>query len=275
MKHKYEKDILNEHLEGAEPGVPTTIEVARKLLDDNKRERVSVTLRRTIQTPIRAESPARAHRFASVEGFCQYLECYGSQDLVILANAETGEMAAVLDESRREGFEIVRFVPCMHPVYAPWQGIFGRPQALKEMARFVIAHRNVVRWPNVETLVGQLKQIQVSRQTTMHDGIGSEAVRGFTCVTRIQGKESNQVARLPERLGIECPLFVSGGPLPIEIDVLYEADDDGVEVRMVSADADHQRVVAIELLVETVRQRLPQGVVSLGTLRYDDWQYVR
>jgi hypothetical protein len=277
MKYEYErdKDMVNAHLEEARAGTPTTVEVVKKLSQGTKAERLEVTFARRVETPIRAESPARAHWFQSLDGFIKYVAQRGTQP-VVLADAVTGAMAAVLDESAADGFEIVRFSPCLHPLYSPWQQRYGTAMGMKDLARFVIQNCGIVREPAPSSLMARLKQIQVSKHVTVYEGMGNRSLKGVVCTTKIQGKEENEVAELPEVLVLECPMFVGSPALKIEVDLLLEvADDSGqVQATLTSADADYKRVLAIQAMLNEVSASLPEAIVSLGRLNYQDWNYL-
>jgi hypothetical protein len=277
MKKEQPQDYLNAHLESVTERMPTTVEVAKTILGEGAKgkEHVEITLRREVLPRIRAESPARAHVFHCLDGFMRYLDTHG-REILVLASPQSGQMSAVLDEGSQDGYEIVHYGPASHPLWLPWlRQIEGQKiLTLKELAVFLISNRKIIVRPNPESLVEQLKQIQVGKQITMHEGIGAQSVRGFTCVTRIQGKDSNQLAELPERLVVETPLFFDGEPLPIEVDLLFAAEEEGVAVTLASADAEYKRVLALQGLLDKVEAHLPQAVVGMGAINHENWQYV-
>jgi hypothetical protein len=271
------KDLVNGHLEQVQPGVPTTVEIVKKLAEAGKAEKIHVTLSRQIEEPQRAESPSRAHRFFSLGGFSAYLSKYGSQAMTVLADPDTGDMAAVLDEQTDDGYEVVTFSPRLHPLYAPWKCSYGQTVQIKYLARFIIANRSVVVTPAPDRLANLFKQVQVSKRVTLNEGTGADAVNGVMCQTKIQGREANQLTPLPETIRIECPMFVDSEPQEIQIDLLLEvADDETVCATLVSADADVKRVLAIQNMLERLRRELSGlAIVSLGRLNYRDWNYLR
>jgi hypothetical protein len=270
------KDLVNAHLETVRGGAPTTVELVKKLTDAGKAEKINVTFTRQVNEPQRAESPARAHRFFALSGFGEYLNKYGGGAMVVLADADSGDIAAVLEEDTTYGFEVVTFSPRLHPLYAPWQRSYGVSVRAKDLAQFLIANRCVVTSPSPDRLVALFKQVQVSKSIRMLEGTGKEAINGVMCATKIQGREDNVVTPLPETITIECPMFVDSEPQKIQIDLLLEVhDDDHVYTTLVSADANVKRVQAIESMLDRLRATLPSATVSLGRLAYQDWNYLQ
>jgi hypothetical protein len=268
------KDLVNAHLETLRAGAPTTVELVKKLTDGGKGEKINVTFTRHIEEPQRAGSPARSHRFFSLSGFEEYLNKYGGGAMTVLADADSGDMAAVLDEEMEAGYEVVSFSPRLHPLYSPWQQSYGLNVKLKDMAQFFITNRSVVTEPG--NLVALFKQVQVSKSVRMLEGNGKEAINGVMCSTKIQGREDNKPTSLPETILIECPMFVDSEPQKIRIDLLLEVhEDDHVYATLVSADAQVKRVKAIETMLERLRADLPTATVSLGRLSYRDWNYLQ
>jgi len=245
MKNNSDMDVINEHLESAVERMPTTIEVVKKLAEGSKAERISVTLARQIEPRQRLESPARDHTFYSLEGFAQYLNGCASSNLVILADAETGRMTATLDEDQSEGFETITFEPRLHPLYAPWHQVYGKPTPIKELARFIMANRRTVAEP--EDLLHDLSQITVSRHVTINDGTGPHSLNGVMVETKIQKTERTELAvDLPDEIILEVPIFLEGKPCSIDVDLMLEAQEDGtVYATLTSSDAEHKRILAI------------------------------
>jgi hypothetical protein len=270
------KDLVNAHLETLRAGAPTTVELVKKLTDAGKAEKINVTFTRQVDEPQRTESPARAHRFFALSGFVDYLRKHGGSSVTALADADSGDMAAVLEEDTTYGYEVVTFSPRLHPLYAPWQQSFGVSVKAKELAQFLIANRCVVISPSPDRLVSLFKQVQVSKSVRMLEGTGKEAINGVMCTTKIQGREDNQVTPLPETILIECPMFVDSEPQKIQIDLLLEVhEDDHVYTTLVSADANVKRIQAIESMLDRLRATLPTATVSLGRLSYRDWNYLQ
>jgi hypothetical protein len=270
------KDLVNAHLETLRAGAPTTVELVKKLTDGGKAEKINVTFTRQIEEPERAESPARAHRFYSLSGFVDYLSKYGGGAVTVLADADSGDMAAVLEEDTPSGFEVISFSPRLHPLYSPWQDSFGLNVAVKDLAQFLIVNRSVVTVPSPDSLVRLFKQVQVSKSVRLMEGNGKEAVNGVMCATKIQGHGDDKATPLPETILIGCPMFVDSEPQTILIDLLLEVHaDDHVYATLVSADATVKRVKTIESMLDRLRAALPAAIVSLGRLSYRDWNYLQ
>lgn len=272
------QDLVNAHLEMVQAGAPTTVEIVKKLADASKAEKIHVTLKRPIETPQRTESPARAHRFFSLEGYAAYLKKYGGTQMTVLADPNSGDMAAVLDEDTADGYEVVTFSPRVHPLYAPWQVAYGRATRIKDLAKFIIANRSVITAPAADRLAALFKQVQVSKSVKIMEGTGAEAVNGVLVATKIQGRESNQTVPLPEAIWLTCPMFVDSGAMDIQVDLLLEVNntDESVYGTLVSADADDKRVLAVEKMLARLQKELEdKAIVSLGRLSYRDWNYLR
>ncbi len=274
MRHE-DKDMVNDFLEAVRPNKPTTVEIVKNLCEGTKAEKINVTFSEKLQEPIRAESPARAHRFNSLSGYAEYLERNAQESVTVLADAATGDMAAVLDEESSDGYEIITFTPRVNPLFAPWVNTFGKAMPIKKLATFLITNRRVIAHPDVDHLVRLFKQIQISKNVTLMEGTGGEAINGVICHTKLQGKDGDQKAPLPEQIALFCPLFVDTPPLEIEVDLLLEATaDDQPTATFVSADADVKRLLAIQRMLEELKAKLPGATVSLGQLKYNDWKYL-
>jgi hypothetical protein len=280
MKYEERQDAINEHLESAVERAPTTVEVIKKLTEGGKAEKYTVTLVRQFEPPQRAETPARDHTFFSLNGLAEYLADSGTSNLLVLAEADSGEMTAVLDEDEPSGLEAIRFKPTLHPLYSPWAKAYNKPMPIKEFARFVMANRRTVVEPDVESLLHSLTQITVSRKVTINDGVGPHTLNGVMVETKIQGNTSEEPVDLPNNLVIEVPMFLEGRTLSIDVDLMLETDEDGgVFATLLSSDAEHKRVLAIEAMLKDLREKLTdklsEPVISLGKVHYADWKYVR
>ncbi len=269
-------DALNEFLEQATAGRASTIELATKLMTgtNGPRETLVVTMKRPVETPIRMESPARAHVFNVPQGFAEYLQRYGSAHVVVLADPETGRMAAVLDEEADSGLEIIWFEPKLHPLYKPWHQLIGTSTPIKEFAQFIQAHKDQVVGDR-QIMCQVFQQIRLSKAITVQQGTGAKSINGVVCEMSLAGTVKNVPADLPELIVIQCPMFVETPELEIGLDLAVEVTShDEIRVRVTSSDAEVQRIKCISDMLAKVQAALPEATVSLGTLSYKDWPYV-
>jgi hypothetical protein len=272
METRDSSDVINGFLNQVQPGQPTTVEVTKRLIEG--KEAIRVDLRRPIETPIRRESPPRAHSFHSVEGFTEYLARYGGDDVLVLADLDSGAMSAVLDEISEDGFEIVHFLPKVHPLYAPWQALIDEPVPIKQFAQFVQTHKDVV-VADRRMLCAMFQQIRLSKHITIQEGTGVKSTNGIVCEMHLQGNDKGRPVDLPESLLIQCPMFVDTEPMGIAMDLMIEiAGGDAINVRMTSSDAHVKRVAMIQKMIAEVKAELPRATVSLGKVHHGQWSYV-
>jgi len=264
-------DVINKFLNGVMPGKPTTVEVVKGLV--HGKEEITVNLRRPPEEPLRRESPPRAHTFNSIDGFAAYLSRYGTENVLVLADPDTGEMAAVLDERAVNGFETVYFEPKLHPLYKPWQNLMHDLTQIKAFAQFIQSHKETLAMDH-QTICAVFQQIRVSKNITVQQGVGARSTNGIMCETVIQGQLRNAPVELPDRLAIHCPMFVDTPEVEIVLDLMIDGDGDDVRVRVTSSDAENKRVEMIQHMLEQIQGLLPKGTVSLGTVDHDQWSYV-
>ncbi len=270
-------DVINEFIDKVSPGKPTTVELATKLTTGTTgpREALTVTLRKPIEMPVRAESPARSHTFNSVQGFVEYLQRYGSgQDVLVLADPDTGAMTAVLNEKAMQGFETVRFMPKIDPLYKPWHEKLNDVTKIKDFARFIQSHKTVIEGDKAQ-LCALFQQIRLSKNVTMQQGIGARSTNGVMVAMTLQGQVKDVPMDLPESLTILCPMFVDTQETAITMDLLVEVSHDDVYIRMSSSDAEVQKVALIQQMLTEVKSELTAATISMGTVEHEEWDYVK
>ena len=271
-----DQDSINDFLEECRgSGKQHAVNVAKDILGD--KEDVTVTFRRAAIDPVRLESPRRAHRFSTVEGFVQYLDKYGSENTVVLGDPETGNAQAVLDEMAKSGFEVVNFSPILHPLWTPWDNLIdAKPIAVKAFATFLIGQREVIESPSAGQLILNFSQIRVSKHVEMQSGFGVNSINGVMVETKIEGgKEKTVAISLPEKIVIETPLFLDRSIMSIAIDLIVDVEGDRVTVALSSSDAKAKRIQAVGDMLSEIRQKMPKAQATLGHIVHNEWSYTK
>lgn len=273
--------LLRQAMEGHE----TTLSVAEEL-DGNGRR--LVVERRQLQpepkpAPVKTESQRRAHTFYARAGFTDYLLRYGGDDTVILADPSQGKVQAVIDESSKDGKEILTLEPQAHPRWVPWHNCLGIKMGLLDLLSLARNNRRAIVEPDGRALIYQLSQVQCSTSIVLHMGQASrsrEAVNGITIKTKIQGQDDQAHVPLPDSITIETPVHVDEPAQKIELDLVLGAERDGTGVwcQLASADIQEAEIQAFDDLVEQLRQDLgSEGgegrVIGHGTVRETGWCY--
>jgi len=269
-----DQDRLNTFLTSVDVGTDNSVDVARKILDD--KERVEVVFRQEKTEPVRKESQARAHTIGSMAGFIDYIEKYGGQHTVILADPGTGNMWATLDENAAKGRELIKFYPITHPLFAPWGDVVGgHTYRVRDLVELIRANKAVVVDPDPNQLIMVFSQVKVSKKVTMQTGFGVDCVNGVMCETTIQGKAHSEPVSLPESIKIRCQIFMETEPVEMLIDLAGEqGSDDHVVVKTTSSDFLVKRLKVIETMLANIQQSLSGAIVTLGEIEYSDWRYL-
>jgi hypothetical protein len=265
-------DAVNGFLEQLSRTHNNSVEVAKRVLDG--KENMIVTFKQDVAVPLRMESPARAHKFWSVDGFIEYLEKYATEDLVVLANPMDGGMEAVLDERATKGFEVVSFEPLYHPLFKPWAGRIGtRPGHIRDFAKFILEQRHVIASPDARQLAMTLSQIRVSKKVETAMGFGAQSTNGVMVETKIKGQAQNVEVDLPETITIECPVYMDCRMARMDVSLILEDDEGGVTVQLISSDVEREKIEATRAMLDKVTSTLG-AVVSLGRVDYSEWSYI-
>jgi len=268
-------DALNGFIEQVDRRNWRSLDVAREVLEG--KDHLTVTFKQEPIVPVRMESPARAHRFWSVEGFTQYLQKYATADLVVLGDVDRALIAAVLNEQAEGGFEVVTFSPLMHPFWKPWAVLLDKlvPLPIRDFAKFVVAQRHVIAEPDPETLALTLAQVRVSKKVEMQTGFGVQSINGIMVETSIQGQKAQmEPVALPTRITLDCPMFIQRPNVRIEIDLIVDLEGDKVVVDLVSGDAEAKAIAAFTEMIDEMRAALPDAKVALGRVEHEDWRYI-
>jgi hypothetical protein len=267
------QDAVNTFLEQRTEGVQRSIDVAKALVGD--KPAMTVTFRQEPMPLVRGESPKRHHIFQEAAEFGAYLKRYGTENTVVLADGETGEAEATLDESRTDGFERVRFVPVKDAEWTPWDEMLGGTYDIREFAGFLGKHRSVIVDPNAAMVEHLYSQIRYSKSITTDCGRGAKAVNGVTVETTVGGQGAEGVVvTLPDQLKVKCAIFFGGTAGDIAIDVKLNSAGDVPTVTVLSSDAVVQQRKAIKAMLATIKGALAgAGTVAIGKLGYEPWGY--
>lgn len=263
------------------PEAETVFDLAKMLDKDGTPRQVLEVRRRELQPeplqpPVRRESPRRAHVFASLAGFGTYLERYGGENTVVLADIEKREVYAVLDERANKGFEVVVLRPILHPALAPWVKVLeGKPLPLEVFCDFLARNRRAVTRPDGKALALTLSQVRCSTQITLQRGRGAHSINGLKLTATIQGeRQGEELVALPDVLTLQTPVFVDSSPRTLECDLTLSAMESGTVIvaTLTSADLDAALVEEFEFLVASLSHT--KGIVGLGRPVHGEWNYL-
>ncbi|HPC97041.1 MAG TPA: hypothetical protein PLU87_19020 [Sedimentisphaerales bacterium] len=270
-------DKINSFLQDVAETHNNTVEVAKRLLDG--KENIVVTFQKPVQKPVRREPEARGHWFTELTGFIAYLKTYGDpHGLVVLANAHTGHMQAVLDELDTEGREIIDFAPMKHPLFAPWRNLLGTAKPIHDIAKFILGNHSVVIDPDPKLLYLIFSQIKVNATVEAQQGAGKTKTNGLMVTQTIKGKVNQEIVEIPETITIRCPLFVGDeGQQDITFDVCVDAKSPESQVccTLTSPDVVIKTMVAVKAMFDKVKEALPNATVGYGTIQYHPWSYLK
>lgn len=280
-----EKIEIADVLRKVEPGKESIVDLARKILPDGK-ERIELALRQKPVEPVRAQSPRRWHIVHNTDILLDYVDKYGGDDTVILADPEASIITATLDERAPEGFEVITFCPLTHPLLKPWVELMEdevdrRGSAPKTIADFVLSHKRQVIAPDVQGLVMLMCQIRVSKDIKVDIGTANGARNGLVCTTRFQGVEHDTPVELPECITIRCPIYYDRPERDIMIDLTPRIGDggDSCYVLVTSSDLETQKIAEMSEIIAELRKNLEDRdvaiVIGLGRVNHIDWDYVK
>lgn len=248
------------------PGQKTVFDI----LKDPGIAATNVSMRLVKEPPPLAITPRRAHEFTAIDGFVLYLKAVAPK-AVVLCNALTGRCQAVLDESAKNGVEVVGFTPQLHPTFAAWNAMLGQRMAIMNLAEFIQKQRRTI--ADGPALAGLLRQIKASTKAELQQGRGNGAVNGLIVTTKIQGKEADKDVDLPEVIVATMPLFVdSEHPATLEFDLLLEGTGSGAGV-VATLTAPTLDTVRFEELKEYAA-KLSDFQFGFGSVGHADWKFI-
>lgn len=267
------QDALNTYLEQRTDGVQRSIDVAKAVLGD--KENVTVTFRQEPLPLVRAETQKRGHTFHKATEFAEYLKHYGTQDVVVLASAGTGEARAVLNERETTGLEVIHFLPLLDPLWRPWQDLIEQGTVdIREFACFIGKNRATIVEPDGRTVEALYSQLRWSKTTTVDSGRGVNPVNAITIQAGVGSVTGSQVVKLPEQLTVKCPMYYGEEAQQISVDVKVDTSTEHPTIQVKSPDADAKSMEAIAAMLKRMREILPTGAtVAVGSMHYEPWEY--
>jgi len=226
--------------------------------------------------PVRAESPRRCHEFNDFDGFAAYLKKYGGENTVVLANAVTQVVSAVLDETAGKGFEVVTLRPQLHPLLVPWAATFGKKIPLSALVEFLLTWRRSVAIPSGKELAMMLSQVRAATRITLQQGRGNHSINGLKVETDIMGEKGQDLTDLPDMIELLVPVYVGTSEQSIEVDLTLSAppgQPEGIIALLTSADFETAKVAAFEEMVAKLREE-KTFTVGLGSPAHKSWDYL-
>lgn len=243
-------------------------------------KRLEVTLRRVEpeqpQPLPRAETKARVHRFFAVSGFLDYLNRYGCEDTVILADPSKQRIEAVLDERAEFGREVIVFEPQVHPRWEPFRSALGTEFELSELLDFLRDNRRAIE--GGRELVFLLSQVTCSTEVKLLKGSGRDSTNGLMVKTSIRGgSEQDTPVQIPESVKVVSPVWVDEPAQALELDLIVGGSRDGTKIhaRFASADIREAEIAAFDGVVERIRSEAGERfTVAHGGHRETEWSRV-
>ena len=243
----------------------TELEIGQTtILDVTTDEKGNKTLKFGLQpippeAPKRAETKARGHMFFAVEGFADYLVKHGNEGTLILANPTEQAITAILDERVKDGIEEISFEPQVHPLFAPWEHVIGKPVLLSEFVDFIRNNRRQISEPEGRELAMLLSQVRASINVSIYEGKGTKSINGVVVETKIQGQSKEEVVELPDRLTLRVPLYVGTEVQDINLDlnlgVAGNEDRKSVVIQLSAADLAEARYKAFEKFFQYIQDK--------------------
>ncbi len=196
--------IVGELLRRIDPGRESIVELVKDLTSDEPIHRVEFSQK--VIPAERQESPAREHMLYSVDGVISYLGKYKTPNTVILADVAEGSMSICIDETAKTGVEVLRFVPQIHPLFAPWDAaIAAKEMPVEKFAQFLFQNRELIQDHDGKELALLFSQVRASTKTTVDRGRGPKAINGIVCETTIQGQAKQEQVDFPESVTVLAP----------------------------------------------------------------------
>lgn len=269
---------ISEFLRGIGNGRETVFDLSKQMEDGKEATVIKLSYRELSPevrpAPIRSESPSRNHEFHDCDTFIKWLILNGTPSSVVLGNVGKLAFHCVVDESQREGFEMVSFVPQIHPLWKPWEElVVGRAMEVLAFARFAMERRRQVVEPDGRELALMFSQLTADSKITVNRGQGNRAINGVMVETTIQGVRKDFPVELPEMIRVRVPLFIGLPPADIEIDLLVHSPDTKSIVVFCSAAALMETKIQCFLQFADKISESCQGVVGLGSVETSAWDY--
>ncbi|HUX00599.1 MAG TPA: DUF2303 family protein [Phycisphaerae bacterium] len=275
------KDAIQDFIRSVQKGQENALEIVREALPDGEGERTVVALQNRQlqpeppQAPERAESPRRAHVFNEVDGFIRYLQTYGTERTMVLADVQANQISAIIDETADKGFEVVRLKPTLHPELTPWLAILDEEMPVLAFAQHVMKNRRTVAEPDGRDLALLLSQMRCATTVQLKVGRGAKAVNGLMVTTEISGERKTEPVDLPDFIRVEAPLYVGEEPVTFDIDLLVSSADHGTEIVVAASCPDLRRRMTEAFLTWVARLEDIEGITAaLGKPQHENWDYL-
>lgn len=228
--------------------------------------------------PVPSPARLRAHEFNDIEGLGHYLQVYGSERTVVLADVQQLTACISLNEENGEGgFETVTFKPVFHPAFATWMKIVGQTLPVLDFASFVMANRRFVE--DGRSLAILFSQMRMSKKIEIAQGRGKKALNGIMVSVEIGGTRSEEFQELPETLFINVPVFLQSEPWRVELDLLVFERDNDIYVSISANDVEtvraNQFIADITRLREKMGEFYPDMAVTFGKIQFKDGEFLR
>jgi len=281
-KDRPQRNVIEDFIRKVSKGEENALAIAHQDTADGKVHIVALQNRELqpepVDPPQRAESDRRMHVFSGIDGFIAYLKKFGDEkNTVVLADPSGEAIFGTLDETAKTGFEVVEFHPVLHPLFAPWAAVLGKALKIQTFVQFLSDNRRAIEVPDGKTLQRSLSQVKVSRKIEMCQGIGKQSINGIMVEQNIGGQTKQDLVELPDEIVISVPIYVGTAKrVTLAIDLNLDAnEDDGVIVRLTSADLIEQRVQAFDEFVAAITFDLKdRATVGLGKPRTMEWSYL-
>ncbi len=254
-------------------GKHSIVSFARKVTD--KKDDVTVTFKKEVQEPVRIESLARCHQFHDVEALGDYLKKYGSKNTVVLCDVNNMKIECILDETVKNGFEVIVMAPKYHPLVIPFTQMATTFQ-MKDFAAWIMRNRRLIIEPNGRDLAMLLSQIRVSKNITIEAGAGKKSINGIILEMEIASSKKTELVELPEELRIQIPMFVGREEVMFTVDLAVDCNRDHTVIATISSpDFEIVKIKEFDDMLEELKGNLPDGcIVGLGVVDTEEWNYI-
>ena len=258
-------------------GHETAFDLADRL--DGKGSHLTVTHRKVLpeapRAPVRAEPKARSHQFMDAVSLGDFIARNPGPNIVVFADPVNEVMWVVLDDKAH--VELCSMRPQVHPLFKPWAGIIGEDMEVTEFAKFLMANRSSITEPDGPDLALQFSQIRASQKVEIQRGKGKNKINGVMVTTEIQGTNAQnrtEFVNLPDRIVLEVPLYISGAPERVELDLVLDTTGEGKDVEVVvsvsGATVADAKVKAFEKMIAQAQEKCA-STGALFTLGLPNW----